>query len=98
MENIPINIQQLIDNQNLQIKALIESNEKLNQKIEKMDKRIKDMDRIYKHNTDVFDTDLYKVEEHIKDIKENVEIIHHKFISKKGNKRRRNEDENEKTN
>ena len=98
MENIPINIQQLIDNQNLQIKALIESNQKLNQKIEKMDRKIKDMDRVYKHNTDVFDTDLYKVEEHIKEIKENVEIIYNKYITKKGTKRPRIENENEKDN
>ena len=90
MENIPINIQQLIDQQNVQIKALLESNEKLNQKIIKINKKYKNFDYIYKHNTDIFDIDLHKVEVEIKEIKENVSEIYTKYISKKGNKGKSN--------
>jgi uncharacterized protein (DUF2344 family) len=98
MENIPINIQQLIDKQNLQIKTLLESNEKLNQKIDKINKKIKNFDYIYKYNTNVFDTDLHKVEVEMKDVKEDVSQIYYKYISKKGNKRPREENKNDKEN
>ena len=98
MENIPINIQQIIDQQNIQIKTLLESNEKLNQKIDKLNKKLKNFDYIYKHNTDIFDTDLHKVEVDMKEIKEDVSQIYHKYISKKGNKRARKENQNDKEN
>jgi len=98
MENIPINIQQLIDKQNLQIKALVESNEKLNEKIDKLNKKLKNFDYIYKHNTDVFDTDLHKLEVETKELKEDVSQLYHKYISKKGTKRTRYENQNDKEN
>jgi Asp-tRNA(Asn)/Glu-tRNA(Gln) amidotransferase C subunit len=76
----------LIEIQSNQIKLVIESNKKLEKKVLKMEKKIKELNHILEHNTNIFDRDLAKVEETISN-------IYYKVISKKGNKRLREDNE-----
>jgi thymidylate synthase len=83
----------IIEIQSNQIKLLIESNKKLETKVLKLEKKIKELDHILEHNTNIFDRDLTKVEETTEILRENISNIYHKVISKKGNKRLRENNE-----
>jgi len=83
----------LIEIQSNQIKLLIESNKKLEKKVIKMENKIKELNHILEHNTNIFDRDLAKVEETTEIMKENISNIYYKVISKKGNKRLREDNE-----
>ena len=83
----------IIEIQSNQIKLLIESNKKLETKVLKLEKKIKELDHILEHNTNIFDRDLAKVEESTEILRENISNIYYKVISKKGNKRLRENNE-----
>jgi hypothetical protein len=71
MSDPNIDIKKLIDRVNQQdilIKSLIESNQYLNERIDIINKKLRNTNHVLEHNTNIFNRDLTKLEDFTKEI------------------------------